>query len=75
MAAQPQRMYLNDLGLDANQLVQRQADGAKTNEVDLWKEQTQQTKNALVLKTDDEIQNYVLSIIKDYFRTTQKASL
>ena len=29
----------------------------------------------LVLKSDDEIQNYVLSIIKDYFRTTKKAGL
>ena len=41
MAAQPQRMYLHDLGLDANALVQRQADGVGAAEVDLWREQQQ----------------------------------
>ena len=51
------------------------ADGVKKNEVDFWKEQVQATKNALVLKDDDEIRQYVLSICKDYFRCTQKASL
>ena len=75
MAVQPRRFYLHELGLDANQLVQREADKAKTGEVDLWKQQVADTKNALVLKNDDEIQKYVLSIVKDYFRTTQKANL
>ena len=28
-----------------------------------------------MLKTDDEIEGYVLSIVRDYFRTTRKASL
>ena len=28
-----------------------------------------------MLKTNDEIEDYVLSITKDYFRTTKKASL
>ena len=75
MAVQPRRFYLHDLGLDANQLVQREADKVKTGEVDLWKQQVTDSKNALVLKTDDEIEKYVLSIVKDYFRTTMKASL
>ena len=43
--------------------------------MNLWKEQVEQTKNALVLKTNDEIEKYVLSIVRDYFRTTQKASV
>ena len=28
-----------------------------------------------MLKTDDEIEQYVVSITKDYFRTTRKASV
>ena len=75
MAAQSKRFYLHELGLDANQLIQAQADGKKDMEMDLWKQQVQDTKNALVLKADDEIEQYVLSITKDYFRCTQKAHL
>ena len=30
---------------------------------------------ALVLKSDDEISDYVLSVVKNYFRTTKKASV
>ena len=75
MAAQPQRFYLHELGLDANALVQMDADKVKKHEVDFWKVEKQDTKNALVLKDDDEIRQYVLSICKDYFRCTKKASL
>merc|ERR1712188_161499 len=49
--------------------------GAKTNQMELWKAQVDATKNALVLKTNDEIEEYVLSITKNYFRTTKKASV
>ena len=72
-----QRMgYLKDLGLDSNGLVAR-ADNAdkQAGAVDLWKAQVDATKNSLVLKTDDEIEQYVISITKDYFRTTRKASV
>ena len=32
-------------------------------------------EKGLVLKSDDEIEKYVISIVKDYFRTTRKASV
>ena len=68
------RGYLTELGLDSNQLATRD-ESKKSNAVDLWKSQVDATKNALVLKTNDEIEGYVLSVVKDYFRTTKKASL
>ena len=72
-----QRMgYLKDLGLDQNAMVARADDGAKSdNNLELWKAQVDSTKNALVLKSDDEIEQYVVSITKDYFRTTRKATV
>ena len=72
-----QRMtYLKDLGLDQDALVARtDEDLKKGGEVELWKAQVDSTKNALVLKTDDEIERYVVSITKDYFRTTRKATV
>ena len=68
------RTYLTELGLDSTQLATRD-ESKKSNAVDLWKSQVESTKNALVLKTNDEIEGYVLSIVKDYFRTTKKASV
>lgn len=68
------RGYLTELGLDSNQLATRD-ETKKASAVDLWKSQVDATKNALVLKTSDEIEGYVLSVVKDYFRTTKKASL
>ena len=64
MARQPtmimavQRMtYLKDLGLDHDALVARESEAAQTaGQVELWKGQVDATKNALVLKTDDEIE-------------------
>ena len=73
-----QRMtYLKDLGLDQDALVLRAQEGSDKAQgaVDLWKGQVDATKNALVLKSDDEIEQYVVSITKDYFRTTRKASV
>ena len=67
--------YLKDLGLDQDALVAREAAGTTAGSVELWKGQVDATKNALVLKTDDEIEQYVVSITKDYFRTTRKASV
>ena len=68
------RGYLTELGLDSTQLATRD-ESKKSHAVDLWKSQVDATKNALVLKTSDEIEGYVLSVVKDYFRTTKKASL
>ena len=73
-----QRMtYLKDLGLDQNALaVQAEGNSEKqAGAVDLWKAQVDSTKNALILKTDDEIEQYVISITKDYFRTTRKVTV
>ena len=72
-----QRMnYLKDLGLDQDALVARAQDDKSTaGAVELWKANVDATKNALVLKTDDEIERYVVSITKDYFRTTRKATV
>ena len=77
MFAPVQRMsYMKDLGMDENAVVARAAAGGKAaGEVELWKAQADSTKNALVLKTDDEIEQYVVSITKDYFRTTRKATV
>ena len=75
IVAATNRSYLADLGLDSQTLAKREADGVTGSEVSLWKEQVKATENALVLKTSDEIEEYVLSITRDYFRTTKKASV
>ena len=75
MGALAQRTYIKDLGLDSTSLAVAKEEGAAENNVELWKAQVEGTENALVLKTDDEIESYVLSITRDYFRTTKKASL
>ena len=41
----------------------------------MWKQQAEDRKNALVLNSSDEIEKYVLSVVRDYFRTTKKAAL
>ena len=41
----------------------------------MWKDMADKQKNALVLSNDDEIERYVLSVVRDYFRTTRKAAL
>lgn len=33
------------------------------------------TRNAIVLKKDEDIEGYVLNLVKNYFRTTNKAGL
>ena len=50
------RSYLKDLGLDSQSLAKREEDGVKASEVQLWKAQADATKNALVLKSSDEIE-------------------
>ena len=69
------RTYLNDLGLDSTSLATRKEEGTQAQEMQIWKAQVDATKNALVLSTSDEIEEYVLSITKDYFRTTKKSSV
>ena len=74
MAAQTTRGFLDHLGLDSQGLALREERGQQARAVDLWKASTEK-KDGLVLKTDDEIENYVISIVRDYFRTTKKASV
>ena len=54
----------------------KQADAKDSaGEVDLYKQDLKATENALVLKSEDEINNYVLSIVRDYFLCTRKADI
>ena len=74
MAVCASRTYLAELGLDSNTIALRDATDKKPASLELWKAQVDNNKG-LVLKTSDEIEAYVLSVVKDYFRTTKKASL
>ena len=73
MTAIAQRGYLAELGLDSHSIVERNASGKEQESLQLWKEQTK--KHELVLSTSDEIEAYVISIVRDYFRTTKKAAV
>ena len=74
MAAHPQRFYLKELGLDADAIAVRNAMPEKERkDLQLWKQQLE--NKSLQVSTDDEIEKYVLSVVRDYFRTTKKASL
>ena len=75
IAVQASRNYLAELGLDSNSIALRDDSSKKSAELQLWKSQVDSAKNGLVLKTNDEIEAYVISIVKDYFRTTKKASV
>ena len=69
MVSVPQRMFLDRLGLENSSEV---AVSGKGGEVALWQERAKAQENALVLKDNDQITKYVLSIVKNYFRTTKK---
>lgn len=73
--ATTQRGYLADLGLDSSAIAVRNEAGQHAGQVSMWKEQAEKEKSALVLSSQDEIESYVLSIVRDYFRTTKKASV
>ena len=73
MVVMPQRFFLDRLGLEG-QSTEVALDG-KTGEVSLWQDRVKAQENALVLKDNDQIQKYVLSIVKNYFRTTKKAKV
>ena len=51
------------------------AGAEKSGEVSLWKDISKNQENALVLKEKDEIEKYVLNVVRNYFRTTKKAKL
>lgn len=68
-----QRGFTDRLGLDS-QASEIALDG-KSGEVSLWQEKAKQQETALVLKDNDQINKYVISIVKNYFRTTKKAKV
>ena len=68
-----QRGHLADLGLGSEALALRGDD--KKDNLKLWEAQVKKQEDALALKDDDEIENYVLSIVRDYFRTTKKSKV
>jgi acyl carrier protein len=72
MVSVPQRMFLDRLGLENSSEV---AVAGKGGEVALWQERSKAQENALVLKDNDQITKYVLSIVKNYFRTTKKSKV
>ena len=69
----PKRNFQGHLGLDSTANL-TPVEYKAADQVALWKEHADK-KNALSLKTNDEIEDYVLSIVKNYFRTTKKASV
>ena len=70
-----QRRNFNDhLNLDS-QLQMVPTEVAKGEQVALWRDIQQSQANSLVLKSDDEIENYVISVVRNYFRTTRKANV
>lgn len=70
----PQRFFIDKLGLsDSTDLATPQE--LKAGEVALWKDQAKREETALALKDRDQIEKYVLSVCRNYFRTTKKAKL
>ena len=41
----------------------------------MWRDISKRQETSLVLKDRDEIEKYVLSVVRNYFRTTKKAKL
>ena len=75
MVSLPQRGYVERLGLDPHALTELSPEDLKKGEVSLWQDQQKRTETSLVLKSRDEIERYVISIVKNYFRTTKKAKV
>ena len=69
----PARNFQGHLGLDSGSLVPQEFKAG--DQVALWMDIKHSQDNALVLKSNDEIEQYVLSVVKNYFRTTMKASV
>ena len=70
----PSRMFVDKLGLEGSADLTADIKG-KDAEVQLWEEIAKREETALALKDRDEIEQYVLSLVRNYFRTTKKASI
>ena len=68
------RNFYSELGLESTDVEAVTKTGKGDDGIEFWREH-EDTSKALVLKTHDQITNYVLDISRDYFRTTKKASL
>ena len=68
------RPFYSQLGLESTEVVSTGKGGKADDAIEFWREHEDESK-ALVLKTHDQITNYVLDISREYFRTTKKASL
>lgn len=76
MVSVPQRHFLHQLGLEnSTELVIDPKGGPNQGQVSLWQDKAKAQENALVLKDNDQIEKYVISIVKNYFRTTKKAKV
>ena len=74
MTQMPKRFFQGYLGLDSTQDLLPQ-EYKQADQVALWKEVKAKQDHALVLKSNDEIEKYVVSLVQNYFRTTKKASV
>ena len=45
------------------------------DQVALWKDMQSKNENALATRSNEDVEKYVLSLVKGYFRTTKKASV
>ena len=70
----PQRFFIDKIGLSDSTELATPAE-LKAGEVSLWKEQSRKEETGLALKDTDQIEKYVISICRNYFRTTKKAKL
>lgn len=68
-----QRGFLDRLGLESH--ATDIAVDTKGAQVSLWEEKANKQEHSLILKDNDQISKYVLSIVKNYFRTTKKAKV
>ena len=74
LVSMPKRNFQDKLGLASMDDLLPQEFKAE-DQVAHWRDIKEKNDKALILKTQDEITDYVLSVVKNYFRTTKKASL
>ena len=77
MVQLPQRSFIDQITQNSLHIEGSQVVPFDKGQVAFWQEQAKNQQTALVLKDRDQIEKYVISLIKSYFRTTtkQKVSL
>ena len=62
--------------MDELALESQNKDGSRNDQqVELWKDMKKAEDTSLILQSKKEIEEYVLSIVKNYFRSTKKATV